>query len=95
VKRIALIAAVAAMSLPALATAQVRSIGNTHVTPIANTVMSTSDDGKICKLILRTGSRLGEQRICKSKEEWDQITQDARKATERKQIMPFKDPLSG
>ena len=94
-KSIALMAAVAVTSLPAFASAQVRSIGNTHVTPIANTIMSTTDDGKICKLILRTGSRLGEQRICKSKEEWDQVTQDARKATERKQILPFKDPLSG
>jgi hypothetical protein len=94
-KRIALLGAVAVMSLPALATAQVRSIGNSHVTPIANTVLSNSDDGKICKLVLRTGSRLGEQKICKSREEWDQITDDARKATEHKQILPFKDPLSG
>ena len=63
--------------------------------PATQNVFCPSDDGKICKLILRTGSRLGEQRICKSKEEWDQVTQDARKATERKQILPFKDPLSG
>jgi hypothetical protein len=68
------------------AAGEVKSTGNTHVSPMMNTVTSTTKDGKICKRVLRTGSRLGDNQICKTKADWDVITQDARRATEKKQI---------
>lgn len=90
-KAVTVIVGLAVLALPARGLAgEVKSIGNSHVTPIMNTVTSISKDGKICKRVLRTGSRLGDNQICKSKEDWDVITQDARKATERKQIFMSK-----
>jgi hypothetical protein len=90
-KLLVLAAAAAALSLPTLAAGQVKSIGNARVSPIANTVVSRDKSGKVCKIVLRTGSRLGENKVCKTEAEWDLITQDARRATERKQIMPWKE----
>jgi hypothetical protein len=95
-RRFAPIAAVAVLSLPAVsAAAEARPVAEKRVTPIANTTLSKSKDGRVCKLVLRTGSRLGEQKICKTKEEWDVITQDARQATERRQIFMTNDPSGG
>lgn len=90
-KPVVLAAACGLLAIPATAGAyQVKSMTSNRVTPISNTVVSTNKDGKICKLVLRTGSRLGERKICKTKEEWDVITQDARKSTEKKQIFTYR-----
>ena len=95
-RRLALIAAVAVFCLPAaVAAGEARPVAEKRVKPIANTTLSRSKDGMVCKLVLRTGSRLGEKKVCKTKEEWDVITQDARQATERRQIFMTTDPSGG
>jgi hypothetical protein len=88
-KAVVMIACWAALPVQAFA-GEVKSVGNSHVSPIMNTVSSASKDGRICKRVLRTGSRLGDNQICKTKADWDVITQDARKATEKKQIFMTK-----
>jgi hypothetical protein len=86
-KTVMMIACWALAAAPVSAVAgEVRSTGNSHVSPMMNTVTSTTKDGKVCKRVLRTGSRLGDNQICKTKADWDVITQDARRATEKKQI---------
>ena len=91
-KCLVVVAACGLLAIPASAGAyQVKSMTSNRVTPIANTVVSTGKDGKICKLVLRTGSRLGDRKICKTKEEWDVISQDARKSTEKKQIFSYRE----
>ena len=95
-KRLAPFAAVAVLCFPAAAAAgEARPVAEKRVKPIANTTLSKSKDGMVCKLVLRTGSRLGEKKVCKTKEEWDVITQDARQATERRQIFMTSDPSGG
>ena len=101
-KRLAPVLAVAGLCLPAISVAgeatpaaKPRPPVEKRVKPIANTTLSKSKDGMVCKLVLRTGSRLGEQKICKTREQWDLISQDARQATERHQIFVSSDPGGG
>ena len=96
-RRLAPIAAVAVLCVPAavFAADEARPVAAKRVAPIANTTLSKSKDGMVCKLVLRTGSRLGERKVCKTKEEWDVISQDARQATERRQIFSSTDPSGG
>jgi len=95
-KRLAPIAAVAVLCIPAAAAAgDARPVAEKRVKPIANTTLSKSKDGMVCKLVLRTGSRLGEQKVCRTKAEWDAISQDARQATERRQIFMTTEPSGG
>ena len=96
-RRLAPIALVAALCLPAFAVAEqaARPVPEKRVKPIPNTTLSKSSDGMVCKVLLRTGSRLGERKVCKTKAEWDAISQDARQATERRQIFMTTEPSGG
>src|SRR5687768_17790315 len=95
-RRLAPIALVAALCLPAFAVAgEARPVPEKRVKPIPNTTLSKSKDGMVCKLLLRTGSRLGGRKVCKTKAEWDAISQDARQATERRQIFMTTEPSGG
>lgn len=72
-------AALAACTL--LASAAVAQPVNTITdsdAPPAATTTSKTKDGKICKSLVITGSRVPTQRICKTKEEWDTYSVGAR-----------------
>lgn len=95
-RRLAPVIAVAALALPVVSAAgETKPAPKQRVAPIANTTLGKTKDGLVCKQVLRTGSRLGGTKICKTREEWDVITQDARQATERRQIFMSGDPSGG
>ncbi|HYE51127.1 MAG TPA: hypothetical protein VEB20_16135 [Azospirillaceae bacterium] len=40
------------------------------------------DDRKICRSIIPTGSRLGKEKVCKTRAEWEQLASDTKNTTE-------------
>ncbi len=62
---------------------------------IPNSVISKTKDGKVCKSILITGSRLGATPVCKTKQEWDDLAARYRFTIERGQTTTFKWSPSG
>ena len=101
-RRLAAAAAVAAIS--ALATPgvsdlflgqPVKTTVNARGSGIPNAVVTKTKDGKVCKSILITGSRLGAVPVCKTKQEWDELASQYRHAIERGQTTTFKWSPSG
>jgi len=68
---------------------------NARGSAMPNTVISKTKDGRICKSILITGSRLGATQVCKTKKEWDELASRFRHTIERGQTTTFKWTPSG
>lgn len=72
----------AALMLPIAAQAQVNTIA-----PKAGTVGSDGrkvkdKDGRLCKVLVITGSRMPTKKVCKTAEEWDRQSDEARRELE-------------
>lgn len=67
----------------------VKTTLNSRGSGMPNTVV-TRKDGKVCKSILITGSRLGATPVCKSQKEWDELSSQFRRTIERGQLTTFK-----
>jgi len=64
------LAATAALMVPATGMAQVSTIAD-KAGPNTDGRKSISKDGKVCKSLVITGSRLPTKKVCKTQAEWD------------------------
>ena len=91
----AVAALVAPATIPLFQGQPVNTTVNARGSGIPNTVVSRTKDGKLCKSILITGSRLGATPVCKSKAEWDDLAFRNRNTIERGQTTTFKAVVGG
>src|SRR5262245_38337319 len=83
-----IVAVIAAMSLSMLDGDVATTASEPPAVTAPGTAAATADtpavdpSKKICRKYIPTGSRLGGERICHTQAEWNQITNDARKATD-------------
>jgi hypothetical protein len=99
VRNLAGVALAVALAIPAVSDLfqgqPVNTTVNARGSAMPNTVVSKTKDGKVCKSILITGSRLGATPVCKSKQEWDDLAYRNRNTIERGQSTTFKAVVGG
>ena len=90
-KTLMLIAACGLLAAPAVASAQpVKSTVNARHAGDSRDSVVTRRDGKVCKSVLMTGSRLGAQPVCKTQKQWDDYAASFRATVERSQTYGIK-----
>ncbi len=72
------LATVAALMLPTAALAQVNTITAKPGTVGSDGRKVKDKDGRYCKVLVVTGSRMPTKKVCRTKEEWDAQSDEAK-----------------
>jgi hypothetical protein len=72
----------AALMLPITAQAQVATITAKPGTVGSDGRKVKDKDGRLCKVLVITGSRMPTKKVCKTAEEWDRQADDAKRELE-------------